>query len=103
MAIVVKYRFNPQTYENLLPQFNNGYTGYTVSDVTNHDGTITRTIESSTLPTLMRFGTTEQIPTNTARYDALLEIYEINCSNLTDMNAMFRKCSSRLNLDIRNL
>ena len=55
MAIVVKYRFNPQTYENLLPQFNSGYTSYTVSDVTNHDGTITRTIESSTLPTLMNY------------------------------------------------
>lgn len=100
MAIVVKYRFNPQTYENLLPQFNSGYTSYTVSDVTNHDGTITRTIESSTLPTLMRFGATAQTVTDTKKYDALLEIYEINCSNLTDMNAMFRKCSNFKYLDL---
>ena len=100
MAIVVKYRFNPQTYENLLPQFNSGYTSYTVSDVTNHDGTITRTIESSTLPTLMRFGTTAQTVTDSSRYDALLEIYEINCSNLTDMNAMFRVCSNLKYLDL---
>ena len=83
MAIVVKYKFNPQTYENLLPQFNSEYTSYTVSDVTNHDGTITRTIESSTLPTLMRFGTTVQTVTDATRYDSLLEIYEIDCSNLT--------------------
>lgn len=102
MPIVVKYRFNPKTYANLLPQFNSGYTSYTVSDVTNHDGTITRTIESSTLPTLMRFGTTAQTVTDTKRYDALLEIYEINCSNLTDMNAMFRKCSNLKYLDLSN-
>ena len=56
MAIVVKYRFNPQTYENLLPQFNSGYTSYTVSDVTNHDGTITRTI---TMPNIITVAATD--------------------------------------------
>ena len=54
--IVAKYKFNPNTYANLLPVFNSGYTDYTTSDVSNSDGTITRTIESNTLPTFMRFG-----------------------------------------------
>ena len=54
--IVVKYKFNPSTYANLLPDFNSEFTEYTKSDTTNSDGTITRTIESNSLPTRMRFG-----------------------------------------------
>ena len=59
--IVVKYKFNPNTYANLLPVFNSEFTSYTKFDTTNSDGTITRTIESTSLPTRMRFGDTSSV------------------------------------------
>ena len=50
--LITKYKFNSTI--NTLPTFNTGYT-YTYSDVDNGDGTITRTIESDTLPTSASF------------------------------------------------
>ena len=92
--IVVKYKFNPSTYENYLPVFNSEYTDYTTSDVNNEDGTITRTIESDSLPTSMRFGqawiSEENGATNKSK--SLLEILDMNTSNLTNMISMFRYC-----------
>ena len=88
--IVAKYKFNPSTYENLLPKFNNGYTDYTTSDVSNSDGTIIRTIESDSLPTLMQFGDTSA----TDRSNSLLEILSMNTSNLTSMANMFARCTN---------
>ena len=32
MSIIAKYKFNKSIYENLIPEFNEGYTGYTISD-----------------------------------------------------------------------
>ena len=93
--IVAKYKFNPNTYTNLLPVFNNGnnYT-YTKSDVTNSDGTITRTINSDSLPTVMKFGDISA----TTRASSLLEILDMNTSNLTTMDSMFRYCDNLTNI-----
>ena len=88
--IVAKYKFNPNTYSDYLPVFNSGFT-YTKSDVTNSDGTITRTIESSSLPTFMRFGETTDA---TDRSKSLLEILDMNTSNLTSMVNMFGYCKN---------
>ena len=89
--IVAKYKFNPSTYADLLPVFNNGYTSYTKSDTTNSDGTITRTIESGNLPTLMRFGETTNV---SDRSNSLLEVLDMNTSNLTSMYCMFGRCTN---------
>ena len=89
--IVAKYKFNPSTYADLLPIFNNGYTSYTKSDITNSDGTITRTIESSALPTSMRFGETTNV---SDRSNSLLEVLDMNTSNLTNMYCMFKFCTN---------
>lgn len=93
--IVAKYKFNPSTYSDYLPIFNTDFTSYTKSDVNNSDGTITRTIESSSLPTLMRFGTTDETYT---RSGSLLEILDMNTSNLTSMQQMFRYCINLTNI-----
>ena len=88
--IVAKYKFNPSTYSDYLPVFNSGFS-YTKSDVNNGDGTITRTIESNSLPTLMRFGETTSA---TDRSNSLLEILDMNTSNLTSMVNMFGYCKN---------
>ena len=89
--IIAKYKFNPSTYADYLPEFNSGFS-YTKSDTTNSDGTITRTIESSSLPTLMRFG--ELSSSATDRSNSLLEILDMNTSNLTSMANMFARCTN---------
>ena len=94
--IVAKYKFNPNTYANLLPEFNSEFTDYTTSDVNNEDGTITRTIESESLPTSMRFGETTDTSTN--RSKCLLEILDMNTSNIIDMSNMFRSCPNLTNI-----
>lgn len=92
--IVAKYKFNPSTYADLLPEFNSGFS-YTKSDVTNSDGTITRTINSDSLPTLMTFGTGDETYN---RSGSLLEILDMNTSNLTSMQRMFRYCINLTNI-----
>ena len=93
--IVAKYKFNPSTYADLLPIFNNGGTfNYTKSDVTNGDGSITRTINSDSLPTVMKFGDSSA----TTRASSLLEILDMNASNLTTMDSMFRYCDNLTNI-----
>ena len=91
--IVAKYKFNPNTYADLLPEFNSEFTEYTTSDVNNGDGTITRTIESDSLPTFMRFGETSSGESDTTdKSKSLLDILDMNTSNLTNANNMFRYC-----------
>ena len=57
--IVAKYKFDKSIYENFIPVFNDGYTGYTISDEIDSENSnhVIRTIECDSLPTLMRFGT----------------------------------------------
>ncbi len=192
--LVCKYKFNSALYANLIPTFNSGYTGYTVTDedvdgtnllegvefeegiiredngeninapegqiryrtigyikvqpncsyVSNlginarwYDGNkkflgyteystthtspanawylrfyigndldnltylkfaeVTRTIECDTLPTLMVFGDTNDMPTN--KELSLLEVLEMNTSNLTDCSRMFKCCENLTNIN----
>ena len=89
--IIAKYIFDKSIYENFIPVFNDGYTNYTVTD-TEDENLVTRTIESNSLPTLMRFGRTyvdgESATDN--RTDSLLEVLDMNTSGLTSCNSMFR-------------
>ena len=57
MANIAIYTFN--SGDNVLPTFNSDFV-YNYTDINNSDGTITRTITSNTLPTLMRFGLSQE-------------------------------------------
>ena len=98
MGIVTKYKFNQTIYENFIPTFNSEFTDYTITDEIDTDGFTIRTIESNSLPTLMRFGATTQ----TDREKSLLEVYECNTSNITNMGSMFVHCSSLTSLNVSN-
>ena len=101
--IIAKYKFNQNTYESLLPEFNSGFTDYTYNDEIDTDGYTIRTIgnDSDNLPTLIRFGyISGGITTTQAK--SLLSIEYINTSNVTDMNSMFRNCTSLTSLDVSN-
>ena len=101
MAIIAKYKFNPSLYADYLPTFNKEFTGYIKTDVTNSDGTITRTISHDTLkPTFMRFGVSGSSATD--REKSLLEVIECDTSQVTSMVAMFQNCSSLTTLDLSN-
>ena len=98
MGIIAKYKFNQEIYADFVPGFNSGFTDYTVTDKTDTDGMTIRTIESDSLPTLMRFGANAQ----TDREKSLLEVYECDTSNITNMYEMFRNCSSLTLLNVSN-
>ena len=88
--IIVKYIFDHNIYANLIPQFNEGYT-YTIKDEV---GTYTtRTIESDVLPTKIQFG-------NLDGSSSLLEVLEIDTTNVTDMGYMFYNCKTLTSLDL---
>lgn len=99
MGIVTKYKFNQTIYENLIPEFNTEFTKYTITDEIDTDGFTIRTIKSDSLPTSMSFGATT---TQTDREKSLLEVYECDTSNMTNMNSMFRYCSSLTSLNTSN-
>jgi len=92
--IIAKYKFDKSIYSNLIPVFNDGYNGYTISDEIDSENSnhVIRTIECDTLPTLMRFGKVwvsgESATDN--RTDSLLEILDMNTSGLTSCDSIFR-------------
>ena len=92
--IICKYKFDSSIYNNLIPEFNSGYTGYAVSDTV--DGNIvTRTIECDVLPTLMSFGqvyVSGEVQQDYTR--CLLEVLDMNTSELTNCSNMFRYCTN---------
>ena len=100
MGIITKYKFNQNTYENFIPEFNTDFTDYAYNDEIDTDGMTIRTIGngSGSLPTLIKFGATTQ----TDREKSLLEVYECNTSQVTDMGSMFYNCSSLTSLDVSN-
>ena len=125
MGIVAKYKFDGSVYADLIPEFNAEFTNYNITDEV-EGNIITRTIESDSLPTLMRFGSNLETYVEGSEI-ALLEVLEMDtsgltscnrmfryCTNLTsiicdwdttkvtNMNAMFRNCSSLINLDVSN-
>ena len=102
--IVCKYKFDKSIYSDLIPVFNDGYTGYTVSDVT-EGNIITRTIECDTLPTVMRFGE------NTGQYEdskigakakSLKEVLYADISSVIDGGYMFGGCINLTKINIES-
>ena len=119
----VKFKFDPTIYSSVVPTVSGGGTA-TTTDVTNADGTITRTISYTSNPTRLYFGNQSTEST------ALLEVYEYpytssmtnfgylfdGCTNLTyineksfegvsgitNLNYCFRNCSSLISLNLIN-
>ena len=96
MSIIAKYKFDSSVYADLIPEFNTEFTSdlYTVTDEVDSENSnyIIRTIESESLPTLMRFGRVyvEGETSTDDRTDSLLEVLDINTSGLTSCSNMFR-------------
>ena len=101
MGVIAKYKFNQNTYANFIPEFNTNFTDYTIADETDTDGYIIRTISSDSLPTLIRFGTSDGGLTST-QADSLLSVEYINTSSITTMSRMFYNCKSLTSLDASN-
>ena len=99
MGIVAKYKFDGSVYADLIPEFNSGFTDYTVTDEGNSENSnhIIRTIESDTLPTLMRFGSNLETYVEGSEV-ALLEILDMNTSGLASCYRMFRCCTNLINI-----
>ena len=96
MSIIAKYKFDSSVYADLIPEFNAEFTSdlYTVTDEVDGENSnyIIRTIESESLPTLMRFGRAyvdDESDTDN-RTDSLLEVLNMNTSGLADCGSMFR-------------
>ena len=101
MGVIAKYKFNNTLEANLLPEFNSEFTSdlYTVTDEVNGEVT-TRTIESDSLPTLMRFGIESTINIfATDRELSLLEVIDMNTNELTTGHSMFRRCENLTKVD----
>ena len=99
MSVIAKYKFNKNVCENLIPVFNEGYTGYAISDEIDsvHSNYVIRTIECDISPTYIRFGLTETESNNNIRIseaDALMEIISLDISGLNSLRFMFRFCKN---------
>lgn len=88
--LICKYTFNNTLYD-FIPYFNSEYESYTITDIVNGNET-TRTVESDTLPTLIRFGAQSGGATN--RELSLLDVHYINGEGLTSCHRMFRNCNN---------
>ncbi len=89
MGVIARYRFNSGI--DTLPTFNSGFV-YTQADVNNGDNTITRTIESDALPTSISFSNQE----------GLLEVYELDTTDVDSMTYMFYNCTKLTALNTDN-
>ena len=91
--IVAKYKFDKSIYENLIPVFDDGYEGYTVSDEIDSENSnhIIRTIECDSLPTRIKFGSSNEANFKPQR-DSLLELIYLNTTNIVNMTDMFAQC-----------
>ena len=96
MSIIAKYKFNQNTYENFIPEFNSGFKNYTITDEIDTDGYTVRTIESNNLPTLMQFG--NNVANNKTK--SLLSILKCNTENITSMRYMFSRCEKLTSIDL---
>lgn len=120
MAIIVKYKFDPSIASNPKPNISGGGT-QTIEDVTNADGTITRTIEFTSNPSRLYFGSNAnnskaylevlEYPMNSTMssfyylFDGCTNLTYINSanwdtSNISDFDYCFRNCSSLKTIDI---
>ena len=93
MSIIAKYKFDSSIYTDLIPEFNAEFTDYTIADEVDSENSnhIIRTIESDSLPTLMRFGVAES-SVSTERSKSLLEIISLDISSCTHLYHYFRRC-----------
>ena len=96
--IIAKYKFDSSIYPNYLPELPSGYT-YSITD-SQEGSIITRTLESDTAPTSVRFGTGNDPATN--REKCLLEVSVLDISQVTSFLFMFRYCSSLQSIDTSN-
>ena len=90
MIEIAKYTTNAT---GVLPTFNSGYTGYTVDEIDNGDGTYNveiTTDSSDILPTAISF----------AGKTGLLKVDYLNVSAVTNMASMFNGCSQLTSLDL---
>ncbi|MBQ2408302.1 MAG: BspA family leucine-rich repeat surface protein [Bacilli bacterium] len=92
MGVICKYKYDSSIYADLIPEFNSGYSGYTITDEV-EGNIITRTIESDELPTMIRFGSTLDTYVK-GKEVSLLEVLEIDTSELTNCYRMFRYCKN---------
>jgi len=84
----VKFKFDPTIYGSVVPTVSGGGTA-TTTDVTNADGTITRTISYTSNPTRLYFGNQSTEST------ALLEVYEYPyTSSMTNLGYLFDGCTN---------
>ena len=99
MGIVAKYKFDGSVYADLIPEFNEEFTNYTITDEV-EGNIITRTIESDSLPTDIRFGEYGNESSN--RSLSLLNVLELDVSKLTKISYLFSNCESLLSVDATN-
>lgn len=79
--IIAEYKFNSSI--NTFPTFNEGYT-YSYFDIDNGDGTTTRTIYTTHIPTSINFiGCT-----------GLLEVNKLDIRGINSARGLFRQCSN---------
>ncbi len=92
--LVAKYKFNSSLYD-LIPIFNEGFE-YTYEDEnSNTSDIVTRTIYSKELPSLMRFGRAwAEGDDATNRELSLIEVLDMNTSNIDTMEGMFQHCNN---------
>lgn len=97
--LVCKYKFDSSIYADLIPEFNSEYTDYTVTDEVSGN-IVTRTIECDILPTRMAFGNKENTNNKEAtdRELSLLEVLDMNTSELTDLSYMFAYCKNLISV-----
>ena len=97
MGVICKYKYDSSIYADLIPTFTDDYANYTIKDEV-EGNIVTRTMESDTLPTVLRLGTTQSVGN---REHSLLEVLYINTSKLLYLEAMFRGCMNltKVNID----
>ena len=96
-GMVAHYAYDILYDNNHLPLFDSNFTDYEVFDYLNERHKIMhRTIESSSIPTQMRFGKTY----DTSEYNyALTRVYDLYTKGLTTGEYMFRCCFAVLKID----
>ena len=84
---IASYYFDPKI-GNILPVFNDGFE-YTYTDSVGLYGHVLRTIKSTELPTSIHFGITHSSQNDA---DSLLNVVQIDTSNISDLSNMFKGC-----------
>ena len=103
--IIAKYKFDRSIYTNLIPIFDDWYTGYSINDIVdeNNSNHIIRTIECDIVPSFIKFGFTNNTPTNTeAAAKSLIELLELNISGLTNLTHLFCNCNKLTSVNTSN-